>query len=151
MAVRSGDVPGGLVWKRSCGKPSVQVIVEYSMANLYKRVTDARTGDVVYYRLLSADAPMTPAEQLDAEPQRELQIRFYVGSKCWFVDTDGRWYLCVVVARTPKPGARITIRPVLGYDDTREKPWPYGGDLEFPGMRSNPLFQRLRPLRARKA
>lgn len=145
--VKSGNVPGSLLWKRSGGRPSTQVIVEYTrFGNLYKRVTDTRARTVTYYRLLQEPPPATPAEQIDAEPPKPPSGRYKSGVTCWFVDTDARWYLCVVTARSRNT---ITIRPVNGQDDTREKPWPYGtGELEFSVW--GPIFKRLRPLKARK-
>lgn len=146
--IKAADVTPGLTWKRSVGKHT-HVRVEYSFGNVYKRVTDTRTGDVIFYRLL-AEAPATPAERIDAEPQKSGQVRYRLGSHCWFVDNDSRWYLCVVVDRKPLPQRRITIRPVTGRDAEREKDWPYGGELEFPAKDNNPLFLRLRPLKARR-
>lgn len=149
--VRIEDVPKGLSWKLTPGAArNLGYVLEYSMGRIYKRVTDKRTGDAIYYRLL--DLPeATPAEVIDSEPTTGTptlggQTRYHVGNHCWFIDTDERWYLCTVVARTPH---RITIRPVTGRDADREKDWPYGGELEFPCNANNRVFQRLRPLRMR--
>lgn len=154
--VATADVPGGLTWKPREGRPSKTVKVELSMGGLYKRSTDTVTGTVTYWRLLTEQPAATPAEIIDVEPEPENHTlhgkrRYNVGVHCWFVDTDSKWYLCEVVARAPEPKVRITIRPVTGYDDTREKPWLYGDELEFPARPNNRLFQRLRPLCTRKA
>jgi hypothetical protein len=150
--VKASDVPGGLTWKRGDGPPAINVAVEYSvMGKTYKRVTDRSTGEAIYYRLLVEEKPMTPAEVIDAEPIKSAQkTQYRLGTKCWFIDSDGRWYLCVVAGRTPRPGSRVTIRPVTGLDAEREKPWPYGGELEFAATGLSQLFKRLRPLRARQ-
>lgn len=126
----------------------------FSFANTYMLVRMRATGAVTYYRL--KDMPeKSPAEKIDAEPTKKEQVRFRVGAQCWFVDTGGRWFLCEVVERTGhdratfgEPG-RIVIKSVTGWDADRKAPWEYGDLLEFPDKPNNPLFMRLRPLKAR--
>lgn len=153
------DVPPKIVWNRAPGGPGR--LYYYSLGKNYKKIVDEVTGAVTYYKLKDnaeppqrpgtpASAPVvaTPAEKLDAEHERGPQVRYKLGCKCWFVDTDGRWYLCEVVKRTPRPAAKMTIRPITGRDATREKSWPYDGDLEF--RPKSTYFARLRPLKARQ-
>ena len=128
--------------------------VMFSLGNEYKLVRTRATGEVVYYRLKDIEQK-SPAEKIDTEPAKPEQVRYRVGCFCWFVDSDSRWYCCEVVERTGGDRAtagdahRITLRPVTGWDAERVKEWPYGDLLEFPSLPANPLFQRLRPLKAR--
>lgn len=142
-------VPDGLTWKPAPHKPPKDKTILYSMGNIYKLVRDRVTGEVAYFMREDADNTKSPASAIDAEPAKPKQVRYNTGKHCWFVDTDNRWYCCEVVERKQTPD-RITIRPVTGWDAERVKEWPYSELLEFPAKDNNPLFKRLRPLKARR-
>jgi hypothetical protein len=115
------------------------------LGNFYKLVRSRETGEVQYFKLKDTGPEISPAEKIDAEPTKKGQVRYRVGSHCWFV-LDGRWFCCEVVSRPPN---RIVLRPVTGWDADRQAPWPHDGALEISDKPSNSLFQLLRPLKAR--
>lgn len=141
-------------WKPVAGRPSSTHTVLYSIGNYYKLVRDQATGVVTYFKLRDTGPEKSPATKLDEEPQKKGQVRYRVGSLAWFVDA-GRWFIVVVAARIGEDRAtfgepkRIVIRPTTGRDATGQVEWPYGSELEFPSNPNNPLFLRLRPLKAR--
>ena len=153
---RVDTVPDGMKWMPTQGAPqaSANFTVLRTIGDYYRLIRNRATGEVAYFKRKVADAPATPAAKIDAEPEREKQVRYRKGTFCWFVDTDGRWYCCEVVDRqAPNTGdaaKRITIRSTTGFDAERVKAWPYGDLLEFPAKENNPLFLRLRPLKARR-
>jgi hypothetical protein len=114
--------------------------------SFYRLVRVRATGEVSYFKLKQDVAQMTPKDKIDAEPKKAAQIRFRKGALCWFVDTGARWYLCKVEDRTD---LRIVLKSETGWDADKRSPWDYGELLEFPANPTNPLFQRLRPLKAR--
>lgn len=138
--------PDGVKWKPGRGPADKIVTVMYSTpGEYYKLIRDRNTGDVVYYKLKDAAAAATPKEQTDAEPERKKQQRFRVGAQCWYVTTEGRWFLCLVQSRRP---AHITLCPVTGWDAERQVKWTLPGFLEI--RTGNPAFQRIRKLKDRK-
>ena len=139
------SVPEGLKWKPAGGNPAKGHTVLLSFGNIYRLVRDRTTGEVQYFKL--KDTPeKSPSEKIDAEPKKQEQIRYNTGKLCWFIDTGSRWFLCKVVERKPN---RIVLRSETGWDADKQAPWPYGELLEFPCKENNPLFCRLRPLKAR--
>lgn len=153
--VPAEQVPADLRW--TTHRLTVRLHTEYNFGKTYKRSTDFTVTPhaVSYYKRIDApdDTPLTGdrARAIDAEPEARKQLRYHTGKKCWFVDTDSRWYLCAVTKRF---GKRIAIRPVTGQDSTNEKIWPYGGsaegpsELEFSTAAGNSnLYARLRPLK----
>lgn len=148
------SVPDDLKWRGVSGRPSLTHTTLVSVPGaLFKLIRDRSTGAVQYFRLKDMGPEMTPKEKLDAEPERKEQVRYRVGTQCWFID-EGRWYLCEVVDRTgyaPGTGTekRIVIKSVTGFDADRQKAWAFGELLEFPALENNRLFQRLRPLKDR--
>lgn len=146
------SVPEGLTWKPGPGVTTNVML--YSIGNIYKLVRDRVTGAVQYFKLKDTGPEKSPNEKIDAEPAREAQVRYRVGTMCWFIDEGSHWFLCEVVERTGKDRAtfgepqRITIKSVNGRDADKQVEWPYGL-LEFPAKENNPIFARLRPLKAR--
>lgn len=156
--IDASEVSSKVVWNRGAGRSHKACF--YSLGKNYKKLVDLATGAVEYFKLKdTAEAPIhpwtpkptaTPTSSpvtIDAEPQRRLQVRYRLGVQCWYVH-EGRWYLCEVVKRTPKPRSKMTIRPVTGRDSTREVTWPFDGDLEF--APKSTWFAHLRPLRDRQ-
>lgn len=142
------SVPEGLRWKPGHGPKSARVTTLFSLGNIYKLQRDRDTGALWYYKLRDTGPEKSPAESIDAEPTAKKQIRYNVGKHCWLI-IDGRWFCCEVVGRTQEP-ATITLRPTTGWDAERQTPWPHSETLEFTAQPTNPLFQRLRPLKARQ-
>lgn len=139
-------VPEGLRWKPIVGCPNHAFTVMLSIpGNRYKLVRDRSTGAVAYFKLKDEGPPMSPPEVIDAEPEPEKQVRYHVGKLAWLVEY-GRWFLVKIVERKPR---RIVIAPESTHDADRLTEWPHGDLLEFPARPSNPLFARLRPLKAR--
>lgn len=154
VEIPESAVPSKIVWNRSAGKGQLYY---YSLGKNYKKIVDSTTGAATYYKLKDNEAPpihprtpapqntrATPAAQLDAEPVAKPRKRFKTGTHLWFVDTTGAWFLCEVVSWSKMH--RLVIRPVTGRDSERRVDWPYGHELEFPGVRGNRLYDRLRPL-----
>ncbi len=138
-------VPDGLRWKPAVGWPPAGKTVLLSFGNAYRLERTLATGEVQYFKL--KDVPeKSPSEKIDAEPVKPSQVRYNTGKLCWLIDTGGRWFLCKVVERTP---GRIVLRSETGWDADKQAPWTYGELLEFPAVLTNPLFARLRPLKAR--
>lgn len=142
---RVDTVPDDLKWRPVTSPGDARFTVLCTIGDYYRLVRDRDTGAVVYYKRKDAGRAMSPKAQIDSEPKKR-DVRYRVGAHCWFVDSDARWYAVTVVAREPN---RMTIRPVTGWDAERIKAWSYGNDLEFPAKSNNPLYQRLRPLKAR--
>lgn len=141
------SVPDGLVWAPYKG-PDTNFTVLRSIGDYYRLVRDRNTGAVVYFKRKHDDDKISPAETIDAEPQPPKQVRYRVGTQCWFV-IDTRWYLVEVVERQAHP-ERITLRPVTGWDAERQTEWVFGELLQFGVTQNFRLFQHLRPLKARK-
>jgi hypothetical protein len=138
-------VPEGLTWKPFGGAVNKTHVVLLSLGNLYRLERNRETGEVAYFKHKDVDAPKSSAETIDAEPKKK-DVRFRVGSRCWFVDTGPRWYLVEIVRRADN---RITIKSVAPFDADKTAPWPYPEELEFVDNPKNPLLQRLRKLNAR--
>ncbi len=138
------SVPEGLKWKPSRGT-SKRVVTLYSLGNVYKLQRVLATGEVSYVKLKDADDKMSPKEQIDTEPEEKKDQRFREGSHCWFVSDAGRWFCCLVEART---GHSIVLRPTTGWDAERLAPWPFGETLEIPSK--SQAFKRLRKLKDRQ-
>lgn len=151
--IPASEVPDGMSWKPRKGRPNQSYTILYSFANVYKLVRKLDTGAVQYFKLKGAPEK-SPAAKIDAEPEKGPQVRYRKGTACWLVE-NGKWFCVEVVDRTGAnretwgEPARITIRPITGWDAERTTQWPYGDLLEFPSVPSNALFKRLRPLRAR--
>lgn len=141
-------VPDGIRWKPAKPASKTHVVLVSMFGGRYKLARDRSTGEVAYYELKGQDAPRTPKETIDAEPEKRKQIRYRVGAGCWFV-VDGRWFLCKVIERGQ---GNCVIASETGWDDERVTQWPYGETLQFSVNRDNDgnLFQRLRPLQARQ-
>lgn len=142
--------PNEYTWKPQPGfHASKTHVTLFSTGNIYKLVRELATGAVTYYKLKDTGPEASSKDKIDAEPTPK-QVRYKQGAHAWFIDTGGRWYCVNVVQRKQRPD-RIVIASVTGWDADRVCAWPYGGELEFPADRNNPLFQRLRPLKARQA
>lgn len=146
------SVPEGLRWKPATGSSNSDKNVTVLLStpgSFYKLIRDRVTGEVVYFKMKDTGAEKSPADKIDTEgPTSQKQVRYRTGGFCWFVDTGSRWYCCEVVERKQDP-ARIVLRPVTGWDAERQVQWSYGDLLEFPALKNNPVFCRLRPLKAR--
>ena len=149
-------VPGDLKWKFPRGMPNSSMRVFLSTpGGYYKLVRDLNTGAVEYFKLKDQGPAPASREKIDAEPEKKGQVRYRVGARCWFVDTGNRWYLVEVVDRVGADRAtfgepcKIVIKPVGTFDADKQAPWPYTPELEFPAYPNNPMFMRLRPLKAR--
>ena len=148
------SVPDDIKWRPVCGMPSkTHVSLVSTPGGFFRLKRELATGAVQYFRLKDLGPNAAPKEKIDAEPKREGQVRYRVGAKCWFV-VDGRWFLVEVVDRTGGAAGtgdekRITIKPASTHDADKLTPWPYDEFLEFVAQPSNPLFQRLRPLKDR--
>lgn len=143
--IKVDSVPDGLTWKPGMGRGDAKNTTLMSLGNLYKLVRSRDTGAVTYYKHKSVDTDAkSPPEKIDAEPKKK-SVRFRQGTRAWFVDTGGRWFMVEIVRRADSP-ARIAIKSVTGFDADRTSPWSYGEELEFPAKHNNPLFMRLRKL-----
>lgn len=145
-------IPVGVKWKPSRGKPGPHTRTMYSTpGNTYKLIRQLDTGDVAYFKLKDTGPEKSPAEKIDAEPQKKGQVRYRVGSYCWLV-LDGLWFCCEVMKRGREPGTTvptIELRPTTGWDADRKASWPHGETLTFSAR--TPLFKHLRPLKARQS
>lgn len=148
------SIPEGVKWRPQPGQPSKTHTKMISTPGAFFRLERNRdTGEVRYFRLKDMGKERTPKDKIDAEPTRGHQVRYRVGTRCWFVEAN-RWFLVEVVDRlggAPGTGTekRIVIKPVDPLDADKQTAWPYSDLLEFPAYANNQLFQRLRPLKDR--
>lgn len=145
-------VPDGLKWRPQIGKPNKTYVKLVSTPGAYYRLERSReTGEVRYFKLKDTGPEMSPKEKIDTEPTRK-DVRYRVGTKCWFVDVGEKWFLVEVTDRTPRGQGhdpRITIKPCEPLDADKRAAWPHGELLEFPASPDSQLFTRLRPLKDR--
>lgn len=147
-------VPADLKWKPAHGRPSrTHTKLVSTPGSCFRLERDLKTGQVRYFRLKNLGPEMSPKDKIDAEPEREEQIRYRVGAHCWYIE-EGRWFLVEVVDRlgyAPGTGTekRLVMKSVTGFDADRVAPWPFGELYEIPADQRYQAFQRLRPLRDR--
>lgn len=142
------DVRPGVTWTKTTGPSKYRAVYHSRYGADFKLVRNNVTGAVAYYKRIEPPPPISPAEVIDAEPQKQ-RARYSEGTQCWLI-ISGTWFLVQVVARTK---FRMTIKTVTGKDAERQVDWAFGALLDFPINRGKPslrIYERLRPLSARR-
>jgi hypothetical protein len=140
------SLPKNIVWGPESAQACRRIAWTISKPGaMYKRIRDKHTGRCIYYRLITDWSPLQKKDAIDTEP-KPPRTRYDVGSFCWFVGFNTRWYLVRVLSRI---GMKMKIAPVTRLDADKICEWPYEAELEFTAKRNNGFYTRLRPLRAR--